>query len=105
MVGLDAALSLIEETGIDAVAEQILSLSAYAADRLDSRGYEVTSPRDDAARSGLVMFRHPMHANEDVLTALTDAGVTAAVRGGRVRFAPHFYNTTGEIDRAIEALL
>jgi len=104
MVGLDAALSLIEEACIYTVGEQILSLSAYAADRLDTRGYEVTSPRDDASRSGLVMFRHPSHANDAVLEALTDAGVTAAVRGGRVRFSPHFYNTTEEIDRAIEAL-
>jgi len=104
MVGLDAALSLIEEAGIDAISEQILSLSAYAAEQLDRRGYEVTSPRDDEACSGLVMFQHPSHANDDVLKALTDAGVTAAVRGGRVRFAPHFYNTTEEIDRAIEAL-
>ena len=104
MVGLDAALSVIEEAGIEAVGEQVLSLAAYAADQLDKRGYAVTSPRDDASRSGLVMFRHPSHANEDVLKALTDAGVTAAVRGGRMRFAPHFYNTTEEIDRAVEAL-
>ncbi len=104
MVGLDASLSLIEEACIDTVGKQILSLSAYAANQLDKRGYEVTSPRDDAARSGLVMFQHPAHANDDVLKALTDAGVTAAVRGGRVRFAPHFYNTTEEIDRAVGAL-
>ena len=104
MVGLDATLSLIEEAGIEAVAEQVLSLAAYAAEALDKRGYEVTSPREDASRSGLVMFRHPSRANEDVLQVLTDAGVTAAVRGGRVRFAPHFYNTPEEIDRAVEAL-
>ena len=104
MVGLDAALSLIEEAGIEAVAEQVLSLAAYAAEALDKRGCEVTSPREDASRSGLVMFRHPSRANEDVLQVLTDAGVTAAVRGGRVRFAPHFYNTPEEIDRAVEAL-
>ncbi len=104
MVGLDAALSLIEEVGIDAIGEQILSLSAYAADRLDAHGCEVTSAQGDAARSGLVMFRHPSHTNEDILKALTDAGVAAAVRGGRVRFSPHFYNTPDEIDRAVEAL-
>ena len=104
LVGLDAALSLIEEAGIEAIGQQVLSLAAYAADRLDARGYEVTSPREDASRSGLVMFRHATRANEDVLKALTDAGVTAAVRGGRLRFAPHFYNTAEEIDRAVEAL-
>ena len=50
------------------------------------------------------MFQHPTHANEAVLQALKEAGVTAAARGGRLRFSPHFYNTTEEIDRAVAAL-
>ncbi len=50
------------------------------------------------------MFQHPTHANEAVLQALTDAGVTAAVRGGKLRFSPHFYNTREEMDRAVAAL-
>jgi len=104
LAGLDAALSLLEAVGTDAIAAQVLSLTAYAAEKLEARGYQVTSPRADGQRAGLVMFQHPTHSNEAVLQALTDAGVTAAVRGGKLRFSPHFYNTHEEIAQAVAAL-
>ena len=104
LCGLDAALSLLEEVGMDAIAAQILALTAYAAEKIDAKGYEVTSPREDSQRSGLLMFQHATHPNETVLQALADASVTAAVRGGKLRFSPHFYNTFEEIDQAVAAL-
>ena len=104
LCGLDAALSLLEEVGIDAIATQVLSLTAYLANKLDQKGYRVSSPRADSERGGLVMFQHPTYSNESILQTLTDAGVTAAVRGGKVRFSPHFYNTFAEMDIAVDAL-
>jgi selenocysteine lyase/cysteine desulfurase len=32
---------------------------------------------------------------------LQDNGVVCALRGGGVRFSPHFYNTTAEMDKAL----
>lgn len=104
LCGLDAALSLLEEVGIEAIAAQVLALTDYAAAALDKKGYRVTSPREDSQRGGLVMFEHPTRTNESVLEALTAASISAAVRGGKVRFSPHFYNTLEEIDRAVAAL-
>lgn len=104
LCGLEAALSLLEEVGIAAIAARVLSLTGYAAEKLEARGCRVLSPREDAQRAGLVMFQHPTVPNEAVLQALKEAGVTAAVRGGRLRLSPHFYNTREEIDQAVEAL-
>ena len=104
LVGLDAALSLLEEVGIEAIGARILALSDYAAGRLDAKGYKVVSPRNEDQRAGLVTFRHRTLPNDTVLQALTDAQVIAAVRGGNLRFSPHFYNTPEEIDQAVEAL-
>ena len=104
LAGLDAALSLLEEIGTDTIAAQVLALTDYAAERLEARGYQVASPRADNQRAGLVMFQHPNRTNEAILQGLTDAGISAAVRGGKVRFSPHFYNTIEEIDRALAAL-
>ncbi len=104
LVGLDSALSLLEEVGIDEIGAQILMLSDYAAEKLDAKGYQVVSPRADAQRAGLVMFKHRDLPNAAVMQALSDANVAAAERGGSLRFSPHFYNTTEEIDRAVDAL-
>ena len=104
LVGLDAALSLLEEVGIDAVAAQILLLADYAAEKLGANGYHVVSPRAESQRAGLVLFQHRSLPNDAVLQALTEAGVVAAVRGGNLRFSPHFYNRADEIDRAVDAL-
>ena len=104
LIGLDAALSLLEDVGGDAIAARVLALSSFAAAALEEKGYQVTSPRADKDRAGLVMFQHPTHANDAVMQALTDAGVTAAVRGGKLRFSPHFYNTHDEIAQAVAAL-
>ncbi len=104
LVGLDAALSLIEDVGVDAVAARVLTLADHAAALLEAKGCVVVSPRADAQRAGLVMFTHPTHDNDAVLAALTQAGVTAAARGGYLRFSPHFYNTEDEIAQAVAAL-
>ncbi len=104
LAGLDASLSLLEEVGIDAISAQILALADHAATKLEEKNYQVVSPRAGHQRAGLVTFKHPTLPNESVLQTLTDAKVVAAVRGGNLRFSPHFYNTIEEIDQAIDAL-
>ena len=104
LVGLESALSLLEEVGIETIGTEILALSDYTAGKLEAKNYHVVSPRADKDRAGLVMFKHRELPNGAVMQALTDANVAAADRGGNLRFSPHFYNTRGEIDRAVDAL-
>ncbi len=104
LVGLESALSLLEEVGIETIGTEILALSDYTAGRLEARNYHVVSPRADPQRAGLVMFKHRDLPNDTVMQALTEANVAAADRGGNLRFSPHFYNTREEIDRAVDAL-
>lgn len=105
LYGLDAALSLLEEVGVERIAARVQELTRRALGGLEGKGYAIASPRDDRRRAGIVMFGHPAHDNDAIMAALKQAGVTAAVRGGRVRFSPHFYNTDEEIDRAVGALM
>ena len=81
IAGLDAALSLLEEVGTEAIAAQVLALADDAAEKMEAKGYPVTSPRADHQRAGLVMFQHSTHSNEAVLETLTAAGVTGGGSG------------------------
>lgn len=104
LIGLDAAMSLIEDAGIDNIAARVLSLADHAAKLLDAKGCTVHSPRADDQHAGLVLFTHPPYNNDILLTTLARANVTAAVRGGRLRFSPHFYNTEDDLAQAVAAL-
>jgi selenocysteine lyase/cysteine desulfurase len=102
--GLGAALEIIEEVGIHAISEQVLRITRYAMAALEERGYIVDSPQDDAKRAGIVMFHHEQHAVPEIVAALNASKVVAVQRGKFARFAPHFYSSENDIDRAVAAL-
>ena len=97
------SLELILEIGVEAVWRHVQALQQplldWAAAREDVR---VTSPLDDAHRSGIVCLR-----TADVAAtyhALAAAGVRCVLREGSIRFAPHFYNTADELARVVGLL-
>lgn len=104
IVGLSASLSLIEDAGIEKIGERILAITRYAAEGLRRKGYEIMSPLEDRRRAGILIFRHPSIASEELVTILENAGVVAIPRGGGIRFAPHFYLDESDMDRAIAVL-
>lgn len=59
-----------------------------------------SSPED---RSGILSFETPLPPKE-ILAKLRAARIEAAVRGGRLRISPHFYNTDDDIARLVAAL-
>jgi selenocysteine lyase/cysteine desulfurase len=52
-------------------------------------------------KSGIVVFKHRTIANDLIYQHLQKNSVVCALRGGGIRFSPHFYNTLDEIDRAL----
>jgi selenocysteine lyase/cysteine desulfurase len=57
-----------------------------------------------ALKSGIVVFKHRTIANETLYKYLQQNGVVCALRGGGIRFSPHFYNTQQEIAKAFELI-
>lgn len=102
--GLDAAVRLQLQLTPAAIERHILGLNAYAAEALRRRGYEIVSPFDEGERSGNLSFRHPTRPGEEIETRLKQAGVDLAMRGGRMRISPSYYNDIAEIDRFVAAL-
>jgi len=104
ILGLTASISMLQEAGAENIAEAIEAVTSYAMLRLEDSGYRVLSPRPWESRAGIVLFQHPIFTNEEIMAALAASKINVVARGGKVRFAPHFYNTTEDIDRAISAL-
>ena len=102
---LDAALGLLLDVGLDRVAARI----ARRTDRLvaalaDHDRYRLLSPRDPERRGGIVTFAPLTEPPEALFGRLQAAGVQCALRGGGVRFSPHFHTPMAQIDRVLELL-
>lgn len=100
-VALDAAVTLLQEVGIDRVQRQVLALVDALITDLTERGFTLAADTAPEHRSGIVVAKVP--DPDAACKALEDAGVIATVRGG-VRLAPHFYNTVEEVMRVGEVL-
>jgi len=102
---LHASLALLLEVGSDEIARRVLANSTYLIERLTAMAdVEVLSPLAAERRAGIVSFRHRSVGGRELWQRLTADGVIGAARGGGVRFSPHFYNTTAQLDRALAAL-
>ena len=102
IAGFLAALELLEEAGIDRVAEHVGGLVDDLADRLEALGF-ITSP-DPGERRHILTFSHPDLDGERLEEALAEASIVVSLRRGRIRVSPHLYNTGGEMKLVAEAV-
>ncbi len=97
-----ASLSLLLETGMDEVERLVFEKSDYLKAAIDNNSQLILlSNRLSPLKSGIVTFKHRTIENETLYKHLQQSGVMCALRGGGIRFSPHFYNTLEEIDRAL----
>jgi cysteine desulfurase/selenocysteine lyase len=105
LLSLKAGVELLLGVGIEAVAERIRELTDYLTAGLEGKGYSIISPRDGEKWSGIVSFTSPTHDHTQIWRELRQNHKTElAVREGRLRCSPHFYNTLEQIDRLIARL-
>ncbi|NEE03164.1 aminotransferase class V-fold PLP-dependent enzyme [Phytoactinopolyspora halotolerans] len=88
-VGTAPALELVEQVGIDSIHAHDVALANRFRAGLGM----------DAGDSAIVSADVP-----DAERRLEAAGVRAAVRGGRLRASFHLYNTSDDVDMALDAL-
>jgi cysteine desulfurase / selenocysteine lyase len=94
---------LLLETGMAAVEAQVLEKSGYLKDAIaKNEALVLLSKRQSRLKSGIIIFKHQTIANDLLYKHLQKNGVVCALRGGGIRFSPHFYNTLEEINRALE---
>lgn len=101
---LERSLSLLEEVGMARVEALVLEGSGQLIEGLHRLGLEVLTPAAPERRAGIVTFRQRGGDPAALHRALTEATVVCAVRGGGVRFSPHFYTGAARLERALALL-
>lgn len=101
--GLGKAIELLLEVGIDRVRERVFALLDVLASGLQERGLEIATSLAAGERSGILCFVPPGEPKR-VFQGLAGRQVTVALRDGRIRLAPHFYNDESDVERLFAAL-
>jgi cysteine desulfurase / selenocysteine lyase len=101
-LGLRASVELIQEIGVERIAERVLMLAGTAIGDLHERGFRLAADTAPARRSGIVIVEVDNPAATSA--RLAEAGISCIPRGKGIRIAPHFYNTEEEVLRVGEIL-
>ncbi len=105
IVALGGSLEILLEAGAGTIEPWVLGLTERAARGLADLGFAVVSSRAPGETSGIVTAVPPEgHGATDLVKRLNEQDVILAARAGRVRIAPHLYNTEEEVDRCLEVL-
>jgi len=111
IVGLNAAMELVLEIGVENIAAELLRKRAWLVPALQSRDCTVLNANagPDTA-SGIISFYKTDGADLTPLhQKLTAANIITSLRVDRkgrryLRIAPHFYNTDAELHRLLELI-
>ena len=110
LAGLQAAMEMLLEVGIDNIAGDLLRKRAWLVPALQAKGYTVLladSPPENS--SGIVTFFKPDADLPALHQKLGEAKILTSLRADRtgqryIRLSPHFYNTDAELHRVLELL-
>lgn len=84
-----ASLEEIARVGVHAIGARVTEHVTRLIDLADEFAVTVVSPRDESLRAGFVVVEPAPYQLNYLAASLHNHGVSATVRDGRVRFAPH----------------
>jgi cysteine desulfurase/selenocysteine lyase len=110
LAGLNAALELALEIGVENIAAELARKRTWLVPALREKGFTVLNPEPKPENAGgITSFFAPGKNLAELHQKLADAGVVASLRTDRkkqhyIRLSPHFYNTDAELRRVLELL-
>ncbi len=110
LAGLQSALELLLEVGIDNIAAELLRKRAWLVPALQAKGCTVLqADAPPANASGIVTFHRPGADLSALHQKLLEANIVTSLRADRsgqryLRLSPHFYNTDAELSQVVELL-
>ena len=111
IVGMNAALEMILELGVENITAELRRKRAWLAPALQGRGWQVLGANAGPESAGAITtIWHPDRSDLPALhRRLEEAGICVSLRGDRqgrqyLRLSPHYYNTDAELHRVLEML-
>jgi cysteine desulfurase/selenocysteine lyase len=110
LAGLEAALRLLLEIGINPIAAELLRKRQKLVLALRAKSYEVLQESATPEHaSGIVTFHRPLTDLPALHARLAEQRIITSLRGDRsgqryIRLSPHFYNTDAELDQLLAML-
>jgi selenocysteine lyase/cysteine desulfurase len=103
---LHASLELLLEVGMTTIQQQVLENTRFMLDFFNRHAdrYALLTPQAAEQHAGIVTFRPLQETPESLYEMLTAANVACALRGGGIRFSPHFYTPRKKLCTALALL-
>jgi len=98
-----AGMKILADVGLPTIGAWTTQLSTRLVDRANEAGMIIHGSTDPSLKTPATAIVTPAPSHE-IEHALREEGILASGRGPVIRLAPHFYNTLGEMDHAIEVL-
>ena len=110
LVGLNAAMELVLEIGIESISAELLRKRGWLVPALQAKGCIVLQAEaSEFQAGGIISFWRPGTDLAALQQKLEKANITVSLRADRagqkyIRLSPHFYNTDAELHRLLELL-
>ena len=95
----DAALSFIEEVGMDTIQNHLSKLSSFTIEKAAELGFEIASPFDKSKKGTSTAIY--VNDASNIEKQLKQAGYVVSARNDVIRIAPHIYNSEEDIVNCI----
>ena len=103
IVAAETSLGMFLDFGMDKVESLVLKNTKYLISKLVELGIDpILKNTEEKNLAGIVTF--PLKNAETIQSELEKRNIVFELRGGMARMAPHFYNTTDEIDKVLNEL-
>jgi len=102
IAALNASLGMLLDAGMEKIQAGVIENADYMFEQLHSLSdISILTPTEHGRYAGIVTFQKHAVDNVKLYQHLQDNDVLCAYRGDGIRFSPHFYTSTKEMDKAL----
>ena len=103
---LHASIEILLDIGMEKVEKLVLEKVQYLINAFSKQAnITILSPTAIERHAGIFTFKKLNVENEELYNWLVDKGTVCALRGGGIRFSPHFYTSEKQLDTLIDWVL